>query len=78
MDCTLIGGGLDIEYQHGFVKEDVIVIGAVKNVLYTEAVECNIKLINSIYNQPRPITDDSMSVMTNLITVTKSMIHWIN
>lgn len=78
MNCTLIGGGLDIEYQHGFVKEDGIVIGAVKNVLYTEAVECNIKLINSIYNQPRPITDDSMSVMTNLITVTKSMIHWIN
>ena len=78
MDCTLIGRGLDIEYQQGFIKEDGIVIGAVKNVLYTEAVECNIKLINSIYNQPRPITDDSMSVMYDLITVTRSMIHWIN
>jgi hypothetical protein len=78
MDCTLIGRGLDIEYQQGFIKEDGIVIGAVKNVLYTEAVECNIKLINSIYNQPRPITDDSMSVMADLITVTRSMIHWIN
>jgi hypothetical protein len=78
MECTLIGGGSDGEYQHGFVKDDGIVIGAVKNVLYTEAVECNIKLINSIYNQPRPITDDSMSVMDDLITVTRSMIHWIN
>ena len=78
MECTLIGGGSDNEYQHGFVKNDGIVIGAVKNVLYTEAVECNIKLINSIYNQPRPITDNSMSVMDDLITVTSSMIHWIN
>lgn len=77
MDCTLIGGGLDIEYQHGFVKEDGIVIGAVKNVLYSEAVECNIKLINSIYNQPRPITDDSFDIMDSLINVTYSMIHWL-
>ena len=78
MECTLIGGGGDCGYQLGFVKNDGIVIGAVKNVLYTEAVECNIKLINSIYNQPRRISDNSMSVMDDLITVTSSMIHWIN
>ena len=77
MDCTLIGGGNTIDYQEGFLRQDGIVIGAVKNVLYTQAVEYNIKLINSIYDQPRPINDDSMSIMNDLASVTKRMIHWI-
>ena len=50
MDCTLIGGGNTIDYQEGFLRQDGIVIGAVKNVLYTQAVEYNIKLIKSIYD----------------------------
>jgi hypothetical protein len=77
MDCTIIGVGNTISYEHGFIKHEGVVIGAVKNVLYTEAVECNIKLINDIYNQPRPITDDSFDIMDSLINVTYSMIHWL-
>lgn len=77
MDCTLLDGGRTINYEHGFIKYEGVVIGAVKNVLYTEAVECNIKLINDIYNQPRPITDDSFEIMDSLINVTYSMIHWL-
>jgi len=77
MDCSIIGGGNTINYEHGFIKQDNVVIGAVKNVLFTEAVECNIKLMNAIYEQPRPITNSSFDIMDDLIRVTMNMIHWL-
>ena len=77
MDCILLDGGRTINYEHGFIKYEGVVIGAVKNVLYTEAVECNIKLMNAIYDQPRPITDDSLDVMNSLSIATRVMFHWL-
>lgn len=77
MDCTIIGVGTTISYEQGFIRENGVVIAAVKNVLYTEAVECNIKLMNAIYDQPRPITDDSLDVMNSLSIATRVMFHWL-
>ncbi len=77
MDCTLLGGGNTLSYEHGFIKQEGVVIGAVKNVLYTEAVESNIRLMNALYDQPRPITDGSLGIMHELTRVTDSMIHWL-
>ena len=77
MDCTLLGGGNTLSYENGFIKQEGVVIAAVKNVLYTEAVESNIRLMNALYDQPRPITDGSLEIMHELTSVTDSMIHWL-
>ena len=62
-------------YDKGFLHDyDGNVVGKVKNRLYINAVEALLITVNDIYDQDRPIMDDSFEVMIQSLDLIRSMI----
>lgn len=75
IDTSLVYEGT---YDKGFIiNDDDIVIAKVKNKLYIKTVEELFILINNIYNQDRPIKDDSFEIMNETITLIRSMVVFL-
>lgn len=79
MDFTLLGNGLQCTYSKGFVtlNDEDRIIAKLKKAIYFDAAEANIKLINQLFNQTRPIADDSIEVMRLLVSATEKMFEYI-
>lgn len=76
----LISTTLVIEgyYENGFItNEKGIVIAKVKNRLYSNTVGSMFILIEQIYDQERPIKDDSFEIMSSMIDLINSMLVFL-
>ena len=67
--------GSNAIYSEGVFRntETSAIIAAVSNPIYFFLVSSIIETVNKIYDQPRPITDNSIDVMSELIGLTGKM-----
>jgi len=79
-DATLLGGGQSLEYENGFISnhdEEPVIVGKIKKVEYGPFVEAGLILCDKLYNQPRPIKDDSLQHIERICEAVGPMIEWI-
>lgn len=75
IETTLVCEG---HYEKGFfTNNDGLVIAKVKSPLYTDTVEQLLIMINNIYDQQRPIKDDSFDIMWASLEYIRQLIVFI-